>query len=349
MNRSIFQREDFLLCDVPVPKGYPQSQTHSGIAFYNGEYYLISSPYPNKHRPRWQMYCLILLRKLSFGLLGNIADGEKYENPCLYRGVEPNPNVIPTRFVPIADNPLVPTPNPVNGLPAYNSDPDLYIEDGQFYILNRTIFRTEMLSKGYRSKTLITLIKGNLSNSRFDQVETVQIKEWASPYTSPCLIKFNGKYIFSYLDTNSAIDATTFSGLYVQTLNTIGDLAQNTIYSKVEVLSGDMLPWHMSLFQYKGILYSVVACVKMGDTSRKVWQMLGEFSKDLSRLTIYPIPLTDYNSYRGSACVREDGTFVLYSTTVWEKIDGSRSVDGRDIIAAQMPFEKLLQEIRGMK
>jgi len=351
IKRPLFRREDFRLCEVPVPQGYPQSQTHSGIAFFKGDYYLTSSPYPNKHRTRWEMYYLIALRKLSFGLLNYVKDGEIYENPCLYRGVFFHKGDIPTKFEPIADNPLIKTPVSLNGLPAYNSDPDIYIENGVFYILNRTLFRTKKLSAGgYESKTCISILRGVLENGRFIINETKQVKEWNNPYTSPCLTRFNGKIVFCYMDSNSAIDSETFNGLFLQITDSVEDLTpDNKCFKKVKVNAGDMLPWHMSLFQTEGKLFTIIACVKRGDPTRKVWQMFGEFSTDLSELTIYSTPLTDFNSYRGSACVNDDGVFVLYSTTVWEKIKGSNSVDGRDIIVAHMPFTTLLNEIRNLR
>ena len=74
--------------------------------------------------------------------------------------------------------------------------------------------------------------------------------------------------------------------------------------------------------------------------------MFGEFDESLDNFTIYQKPLTNLNSYRGAACVREDGLFVLYSTTVHEKIKGSKSVDGRDIIMSSMPFNLLISELR---
>ena len=78
----------------------------------------------------------------------------------------------------------------------------------------------------------------------------------------------------------------------------------------------------------------------------RCWQMLGEFDDDLTYLKIYRTPLTDYASYRGAACVTDSGLFVLYSTTVHEKIKGSKSVDGRDVIMAKMPFNELLRMLK---
>ena len=101
----------------------------------------------------------------------------------------------------------------------------------------------------------------------------------------------------------------------------------------------------MSVFQYQNRLYAIIACVKKGEGHR-CWQMFGDFDEDLTSLTIYNTPLTDYKSYRGAACVTPEGEFVLYSTTVHEQIKGSKAVDGRDVIMAHMPFKQLLETLR---
>lgn len=345
MNSPFFARNDFYLCDVPVPKGYPQSQTHSGIALFDGKYYLTTSPYPGKKYPLYLIRIRSIIRKLSCGLLCNPTSGEVYENPCLYLGKDTNGEP-PVKFQPLTVKPLMDTPEAVYGFPAFNSDPEIFIENGLFYILNRTVYRTKKLKQGYESKTDIFLIKGSVLNERFKLESIKLIKQWERPFASPCLTKFRGKYLFTYLDTNSALDAKTFDGLYVQELDNIDELSSNMNYRKIQVHSHDMLPWHMSLFSYKDTLYTIIACVKNGDKTKKIWQMLGEFDKNLSELTIYSTPLTDYNSYRGAAYVREDGMFVLYSTTLWEYLKGTKSVDGRDVILAQDMFVDLLEKIR---
>ncbi len=344
MNNPIFKREDFVLCDVPVPQGYPQSQTHSGVAWYDGRLYLTSTPYPNRRLSRWRIYFNVLLRKLSNGML--IKDAEIYENPCLYVSDKNQLSEIPTTFSPLAPFPLMDTPKKEYGLPAFNSDPDIFIENGHCYILNRTVCRTRLLKHGYECKTKIFLIIGEVGKETFELKKIQQIKEWNKPYVSPCLIKHNGKYILSYLDTNSAIDAKSFCGLYLQQLSALDNLSRCNEYKEIKISAGRLLPWHMSLFSSRGRLYSIIACVKRNDKSRKIWQMLGEFNDNLTELTIYRTPLTDYQSYRGSAFVREDGLFVLYNTTLWENVQGSKSVDGRNIIVATKSFYELLKEIR---
>lgn len=345
MTRPIFRREDFYLCDVPVPSGYPQSQTHSGIALYEGRYYLTTSPYPVVKYPKFVKYLRIGIRKLTMGLLFKPIIGESYENPCLYVG-DSDGFGFPSKFKPMTSRPLMQTPERYYGLPAFNSDPDIFIEDGMFYILNRSVFRTRKLARGYESVTNIYLIRGYTEGNRFKQISNRLIKEWYKPYASPCLTKFQNEYIFTYLDTDSAIDGETFNGLYFEKMNRIEEIHEKKEVHIIEVESGNLLPWHMSLFQHDGKLYTIIACVERGDRERKIWQMLGEFSDDLSRLKVYPRPLTDFNSYRGAAYVTEDGIFGLYSTTVHERIPGSKSVDGRDVVLASIRFAELLKEIR---
>ena len=67
MNAPVFQKADFTLCDVPVPKGYPQSQTHAGVAFFENKYYLTTSPFPGPQYGVWEARFRKLVRTLSFG------------------------------------------------------------------------------------------------------------------------------------------------------------------------------------------------------------------------------------------------------------------------------------------
>ena len=97
------------------------------------------------------------------------------------------------------------------------------------------------------------------------------------------------------------------------------------------------------MFTYKEKLYAIIACVLKGDSSH-VWQMIGAFNETLTKLKIYSRPLTDYNSYRGAAIVL-DGKFILYTTTLNDRVPGSVSIDGRDIIVAETNFEDLLTKI----
>jgi len=141
MNSPIFKRSDFTLCRVPVPKGYPQSQTHVGIAFWGGKYYMTTSPFPNVKYGKCVTYLRIIIRKLSKGKLLNPVRADYYENPCLYVE-ENNHESYPKRFKLLCNHPLMECPDDYYGYPSYNSDPDIYIEDGNVYILNRSVFPT---------------------------------------------------------------------------------------------------------------------------------------------------------------------------------------------------------------
>ncbi len=344
MNNPVFQRTDFVLCNVPVPKGYPQSQTHSGVFYVNGRYFLTTSPYPAIKINPWVARFKHILRIITLNKIGVSIRAEAYENPFLYIGDEGDEP--PTSFKLMQEKPLMDTPEDYYGLPAFNSDPDLFVEDERFYILNRSVYRTKVYEQPglFDSKTRIYMIEGLNDGGRFKFLRNSLIREWDEPYASPCVVRYKNKFLFFYLDTNSGNDGMTFNGLYYSSSESIEDLKTAREINKVIIEGADVLPWHMSVFNYKDTLHTVIACVEKGEP-HKIWQMFGSFSNDLRSLYIYHRPLTDYNSYRGASCVNDRGCFVLYTTTVHEKIAGSSAVDGRNVILAQRPFEKLLQEL----
>ena len=344
MKAPVFKREEFTLCEIPVPKGYPQSQTHCGVILYNGRWYMTTSPFPTIHHSKCVNYLRLALHKLSGGLLINRKRADRFENPCLYEGDADQE--FPTSFRLVEENALMDTPEqPVGGY-AYNSDPDLYIEDNKAYILNRTAYcRRNSNNEAVHSMTL-HLIKGLLSADRLSDIYIKEVGAWgSSTVVSHCLTKYNNDYHLLYLDTISALDGKTFTGLFSKTADTIDGL-NDAEEKRIDVLSGNLLPWHLSLFQYNGTLYTIIACVEKGTPKGKVWQFLGEFSKDLSSLIVYDAPLTDYCSYRGSAAVTPKGVFVLYTPTWNEKVRGSRSVDGKDVLMASAPFEEVLRKVK---
>lgn len=342
----IFKKSDFALCDVPVPKGYLQSQTHSGVAFHNGKCYLVTSPYPNVKCSKMVAYAKVAVKKLTNGHLCNTKPADYYENPCLYVGKQKSDSPA-VAFRLMTKGALMENPEELYGLPTFNSDPDILIDDNDIVVLNRPVIRKELIEGGgYRAEVKVFLLRGKDINNRFSLEECFVLKNAGkNNIISPCLTKNDGKYVFAYLDTNSYNDGKTFNGLFLQISDSLKGLQADDNIHFVNVDSGDYLPWHMSLFNYQGKLFSIIACVKKG-IGHRCWQMLGVFNDDLSELKIYQTPLTDYASYRGAACVTESGLFVLYNTTVHEKIKGGKSVDGREVIMAQMPFERLIKSLK---
>ena len=348
MNRPIFERSDFTLCEVPVPKGYPQSQTHVGIAVSGGKYYMTTSPFPNIKYGKWENYFRVIIRKLTKGRLMNPKRADFFENPCLYRACD-NQGEVPSMFRLLCQHPLMECPDDYYGFPAYNSDPDLFIEDDTVYILNRSVFPTSNdysdPNNPYPAVVRIFLIKGQLYNDKFIYESTNLIKQWNMPYASPCLTKYKDRYILTYIDSNSANDGVSFNGIFVGYVEKPEEFAKVNSFIKIKYDDSKLLPWHMSIFQYDNRLFTIIACVERGKRN-KIWQMIGEFDEDLAELIIYPTPLTDYNSYRSSAIVDNKGVFILYQATLHERIKGARSVDGRNILVAVKPMQEVLKIIR---
>lgn len=342
----VFQKDDFTLCNVAVPKGYPQSQTHAGIALYNGRYILTTSPYPSVRYCKWRAYLRQAIYRLSFGTIFKSIRGEYFENPLIYVGSSESDPA--TDFHLMQDRPLMECPDSYYGLPAFNSDPDIFVDGDVVNVLNRAVYRVEV-SDGtmpYKYEIRLFLIQGIVDGNKFKFYKNELLKEYYNRmFVSPCFLKFKGKYILTGLDSNSYNDGKTFNGLFYVGGETIDDIRSNEDWKKIEVNLPGFLPWHMSIFAYNDKLYSVIACVKKGVIAR-CWQFLGEFSEDMASMRVYSTPLTDYQSYRSAACVTDSGEFVLYNTTVHEKIRGGTSVDGRDILMAHMPFAKLLNRLQ---
>lgn len=334
----IFKKSDFRLCDVPVPKGYPQSQTHAGISVYNGEFFLTTSPYPAVRRKTIKTYLRAALNRL----FGKVT-ADSYENPCIYVGV--NDGSVPAnRFSALTKNPLMETPYSYYGLPSYNSDPDIFIEKNNVYVLNRVVHRRPLKEGGFNYDCRLFLIKGKLLNGKYRYMGTSVLLDDVE-FGSPSLIKYRDRYVLFSITSSCYNDGNNTFLMTKSYSDTVEGFNNNSNRESIEVDILGFTPWHMSVFAYEGVCYAVVACVKHGEC-RRCWQMLGVFNEDLSSLKIYKTPLTDYNSYRGSACVTENGDFVLYSTTVDENIKGSKSVDGRDVIVAHLPFVVLLERIK---
>ena len=333
----VFKRTDFTLCDVPVPKGYPQSQTHSGIGIVGDNYILTTSPFPSVRRNIIDSYFRVAIGKL-FNYHRFSKPGEYYENPCIYIGKRED-NFFPTKFYLAQERPLEEPLDPIFGMPSFNSDPDLYIEGETIYVLNRSIYRKS--NKRFDYFMRLFLFEGRIENGKFLLYNKTLFREGTDIVGSQCLCKYNDSYILTDVASNSYNDGKTFRGIRMLRGETMQELATSNTWEYVKVDSGQYLPWHMSLFNYNNRLYTIIACVEDGIPQR-CWQMLGVFSEDLSELKIYQTPLTNYSSYRGSAVIDNDGEFILYSTTVREKIKGSRSVDGRDVIMAHMPMNALL-------
>ena len=337
----IFKRTDFSLCNVPVPEGYPQSQTHAGIGILNnGQYVLTTSPYPSVRYKFPVSYFRAIIRKITRNKYFS-HPGEYFENPCIYVGDSIN-NDPPVSFKLASPTPLIGPLSPLFGYPSFNSDPDLFIENNKVYVLNRSIYR----QKGtYNYYMRLYLIEGIIERGYFLHTSTVLLREGNEFVCSQCMTKYKGNYILTDINTNSYNDGQTFGGIRYFKSDSVEGLSTTSNWCNIKTDITNMLPWHMSLFQYKDVLYTIIACVQRNHPQR-CWQMLGEFNSDLKELKIYNRPLTDYNSYRGSAIVLDNGVFVLYNTTVREKFRHSKSVDGRDVIVAKTEFEELIKELR---
>lgn len=340
----IFKEEDLTLCEVPVPNGYPQSQTHSGVVAYSGRVFLTTSPFPQIRCSKLKSHFRALSLRLTKGMWPPIY-GDNCENPMLYWGEKGSD--APISFTPFKGNPFINIPPSLYGYPAFNSDPDIFREGNKLYVLNREYIRNYPPGGNIGDVlTRLDMVTFRITDKGADYERCQIIKEEHYSITSPCLAKWNGKYRLIYVDTQSYNEAGADCHLYYESSEDIHGTYSNRI--EICIDGGDYTPWHLSVFQHKGQMYAVVACVYKGEPQR-LYQMLGVFKDDLSKLTIFQRPLISIPSYRGSAYISEGGEFILYSTTDKYPLSSSKSVDGKDVVLVKMNFKTLLKEISDVK
>lgn len=335
----VFPLDSLKLCKLTVPKGYPQSQTHAGIVYVKDslcgyQYWLSSSPYPNVTQGK----------------------GDAYENPLIYfANSEKGTDEPPTDFIPYDKNPIVDRPIAYNNSSSYNSDPDLFLKDSVLYLLNRTYQVDCPIYKGAThvyDKLAVCIMQAVTENDTLlgftrpkEILNSDALNHSDNPgvptFISPSLTYKDGLYRLFYLITNTYNDGKSCRKLIMMSTPNINVpfLCKNEIF----MLKGDVEPWHMSVFNYKDKLYAIICCTYKG-RKQICYQYLAEFDKNLSSIVIYQRPLISIPSYRGSAFVREDGMFILYSSVIYKGLN-SNSVDGRDIVMAKMPFDRLLKEV----
>ena len=333
---AIFKEKDFVVCDVPVPLGYPQSQTHAGVAHGKDRVYLTSSPYPKIRYNFLQR----IYRKCLHVVTNNMYPpnyGDAQENPMLYWGDKNNES--PSVFKPYFGNPLANTPPKLFGYKSYNSDPDVYVEDGLVYVLNRECFMT---GGAYNYWVRIFLMMFAETENGVKYLRSKIILEEPNKNLSPCIVKWQNSYKLLSLETLSYNTGDSDCHLILRESSSIDGVYNNK--REIQISGGNYVPWHFSVFKYDNSLYAIVACIK-GGKSKRLYQMLGKFDDNLNNLTIYPRPLVDIPSYRGAAYVTDEGDIILYSTTDRYYVAGSKSVDGKDIIMMKAPFERVLTQL----
>lgn len=337
---SIFKEKDLIVCDVPVPKGYLQSQTHSGVAVHDGQVFLCTSPFPEVKRNRIQGHIRGLLLRISNGEFPK-KHGDNDENPMLYWGK--SGEIAPIRFEPFIGNPVVSIPPSLFGYPSFNSDPDIFIEGDNLYLINREFIRkTQPRSKHFVGDSLIRLdmVRFVIRDNCPHYIGSSIFLESESNIISPCLAKIGNQYRLFYLNTFSYLYPESDSKLYMLLDNQINGSYKDR--QEILIDGGNYVPWHLSVFSFDDKLYAIVACIRKG-TPKRLYQMLGEFNTDLTKLTIYQTPLINIPSYRGAAYVTSEGEFIIYSTTDCYRLPGSKSVDGKDVAMSRISFAQLLE------
>lgn len=334
----VFKEEDFELCDLPLPDGYPNSWTHAGIEYvmdgYGGfHYFLTCSPYPNYN--------------------------DDYENPMLFYAEARAGNIPPTSFTPYPHNPLQSDPGD-----GYNADPDILYADSSLHIINRPYLRPDSIWVNIQHSVIINeklcFTKPTILYSNHQEPYNFgQDSLSKTTLISPSLVKYNGKYRCYHLVTNSYNDNSDCKGIVIMEGDSISTNDPFKMIKIGQINACPAKPWHMDVFQYSGKLYAIVCAYVPKENHFQNIPIVGRFlvkerhcyqylavSDDGINFKVYPKPLTTINSYRSSAFVREDGMFILYISTIDYKPRCSISQDGRNIMLAFKPFKEVINECK---
>lgn len=333
MKKAVINNSQFELCTLDNPTGYPVSFTHAGIAYsedgYNGYHYFLSqSPFPS----------------------GN----DSYENPCFYYANAREGNLPPKDWIAYSGNPL--QEDPTTSVEGYNADPDILFVGGDLYVTNRPYISSP-------NRTWVNAQKCLISNGEFSFGEPVDLFDtntlpryfgYENVYRpgggkypsllSPAFIIKDNKIRSYHLVSNTSNDGGKTKNIVIMEGT---DLVTENNFSFLKygsMFGHDIEPWHLDVFEHGGKLYAIVACT-VDYTPNNTYNFLA-VSEDWENFRIYDRPLSNIKSYRSSAFVREDGMFIIYLATLGYKPAGNVTLDGRNIVVASIPFDKLLDEIK---
>ncbi len=310
---SIFKEINMTTCFLPHPAGYTYAPTHIGVDY---------SATPVKGARVWA----------SFSPYPGFNDD--FENPCV---VYANDYVdFPTQFTAYPNNPIFEKPD--TGEPndlSFNADCDLMIKGNDIHVTNRPWFRTSLGTVNVRNDYFKGI--GTNSLTGFEPLETLY--EGLDVIGSPSLVGFNDKFRIYDFITNAWNSPTgKLNRMRIWEGDTLGTNSLTELNDGC-ILGYRIQPWHLSVFNHNGKLYSIVCANEDGTTGAQTGRIyLGEFDPTGQDLYIYRKPLTDFVTYRSDAYVNEDGLFVLYAA-YFENNE-------RRILADAMDFDLLLKKIK---
>lgn len=341
MINSVFSKANFQLCSVPHPTSppagqypsgiYPYAPVHIGVHYvptgFNGaKIWLSNSPYAP-----------------------GTTNADHYENPCVWRSddtVYP-----PTNFIAYSKNPLIGKIG-TSTTRDFNSDPDIIIANDELILLNREFYRN---SDGSPIDIYSCFFKGVFSGGTLTDftpkvklIEQLDSDVYPNYIGSPALIYWQNKYtIFDILSGsfNSSDKNMECKYIRMSQCDSLG-LGSMSEIRKIGILSNNIEPWHISVFEYSGKLYAIVNGTTRGKTgmdSARIY--FAEFDSEVKNLFIHSRPLTDFRTYRSDAFIDENGLFILYASSYLDTFNGGTGAGGVDMFVTSMYFSDLYKKI----
>lgn len=216
----------------------------------------------------------------------------------------------------------------------YNSDPNLYYEDGKLFIYWRENDTERLLARGLHRGTFVKVYSENGFNE-YEEPVLVEDMEYEDKETCPTFIKIGNEYraysmhlvfkneklvgnhlfqkICSYTDLLGLYSQQKFKGIALWSSNS--PIVSYVYEQSVKFTNCNRLyrPWHIDLFQYGNIIYAIV------QTNQGGGDICLAKSTDGIHFRLYKKPLITNKTcagveiYKPTALVVNDKIYVYYT------------------------------------
>ncbi|MDD5360690.1 MAG: T9SS type A sorting domain-containing protein [Ignavibacteria bacterium] len=233
---------------------------------------------------------------------------DDFENPSV---LESNDGVEFTE-IPGSKKPLIDMPHPPAGFSrAYNNDPDVYYENGKYYMVYNETFAVK--------NTFFQNVKMVMYDSNFcnpDSSTVLAEPNYSRLTFAPSLIKSSNKYYIFFV-TRTATGRHKISFISNNELRTgwNNQIIQNAVFNT----TADFQPWHLNVFKndYDGYFYMLIAG-KYNVPSWKDNDLYIARSRDLLTWDLAPEPLIRKENYSVAQVYRSAGLFERKNyLTLW--------------------------------
>lgn len=242
----------------------------------------------------------------------------------------------------------------------YNSDPNLYYEDGKMFVYWRENDTERLLARGLHRGTFVKVYTVT-GVEEYEKPVLVEDKEYEDKETCPTFIKIGNEYLaygmhlvfknekfigkpffqklFVYTDLFGFYSQQKFKG--VALWKSDSPIIPYKYEQSVKFTNCNRLyhPWHMDLFQYEGVIYAIV------QTNQGNGDICLARSTDGIHFSFYKQPLITNNSCGGIEIYKPTALVVKGKIYVYYTFQSPECEKYNMLYVTSMDFQKLLEKL----